>query len=98
METNRTTCEKLEEEMDEMDAVLPPLTNFILPGGSKAGAALHSARTIVRRAERSAVVLNEEISPYVLAYLNRLSDYLFIAARYMNSQLKQEEPVLTPEV
>ncbi|QFT88057.1 Cob(I)yrinic acid a,c-diamide adenosyltransferase [Bacillus sp. THAF10] len=89
---------KLEEEMDEMDAVLPPLTNFILPGGSKAGAALHSARTIVRRAERSAVVLNEEISPYVLAYLNRLSDYLFIAARYMNSQLKQEEPVLTPEV
>ncbi|CAG9623017.1 cob(I)yrinic acid a,c-diamide adenosyltransferase [Sutcliffiella rhizosphaerae] len=88
----------LEDEMDELDATLPPLKTFILPGGSSAGAALHSARTIVRRAERSTVSLSEEVSPNVLSYLNRLSDYLFITARYVNHQLKKEEPVLKPEV
>ncbi|WP_010198159.1 cob(I)yrinic acid a,c-diamide adenosyltransferase [Bacillus sp. m3-13] len=90
--------ESLEDEMDELDATLPPLKNFVLPGGSKAGAALHSARTIVRRVERSAVGLSDELSPNVLAYLNRLSDYLFVVARYVNSQLNKEEPVLKPEV
>ncbi|WP_078381739.1 cob(I)yrinic acid a,c-diamide adenosyltransferase [Sutcliffiella halmapala] len=88
----------LEEEMDMLDAKLPPLKNFVLPGGSQAGAALHCARTIVRRAERSAVSLSEELSQNVLAYLNRLSDYLFVVARYVNAQLKQEEPILNPEV
>ncbi len=88
----------LEDEMDELDATLSPLKNFILPGGTKAGATLHSARTIVRRAERSAVGLSDELSPHVLSYLNRLSDYLFIVARYVNSQMKKEEPVLKPEV
>ncbi|MBM7619579.1 cob(I)alamin adenosyltransferase [Bacillus tianshenii] len=89
---------KLEEELDTLDATLPPLKNFILPGGTKAGAALHCARTIVRRAERSAVSLSRELSPNVLAYLNRLSDYLFVVARYVNVQLKQEEPILKPEL
>jgi cob(I)alamin adenosyltransferase len=88
----------LEDELDELDATLKPLSNFILPGGTKAGAALHSARTIVRRAERSAVGLSDELSPNVLAYLNRLSDYLFVVARYVNSQLRKEEPILKPEV
>lgn len=88
----------LEEEMDALDATLSPLKNFVLPGGSQAGAALHCARTIVRRAERSAVSLSEELSQYVLAYLNRLSDYLFVVARYVNAQLKREEPILKPEV
>ena len=64
---------------------LAPLTSFILPGGSTSAAALHLARTIVRRAERSAVALNERepINPQVLAYLNRLSDHLFVAARHV---------------
>ena len=77
--------ERLEHEIDEMNADLAPLTSFILPGGSTAAAALHLARTIVRRAERSAVALNESepLNPQVLAYLNRLSDHLFVAARHI---------------
>jgi cob(I)alamin adenosyltransferase len=77
--------ERLEHEIDTMNADLAPLTSFILPGGSTSAAALHLARTIVRRAERSAVALNERepINPQVLAYLNRLSDHLFVAARHV---------------
>jgi cob(I)alamin adenosyltransferase len=75
--------ERLEREIDEMNAALEPLTSFILPGGSLAVAALHLARTVVRRAERAAVTLNESeaLNPHLLAYLNRLSDHLFVAAR-----------------
>lgn len=75
--------ERLEEEIDGMNASLAPLTSFILPGGGPAAAQLHHARCVVRRAERSAVALNEadEINPHALAYLNRLSDHLFVAAR-----------------
>jgi cob(I)alamin adenosyltransferase len=77
--------QRLEDEIDAMNADLAPLTSFILPGGSTSAAALHLARTIVRRAERSAVALNERepINPQVLAYLNRLSDHLFVAARHV---------------
>ncbi len=77
--------ERLEREIDAMNAVLEPLTSFILPGGSPAVAALHLARTVVRRAERAAVALNEEepLNPQLLAYLNRLSDHLFVAARFV---------------
>jgi cob(I)alamin adenosyltransferase len=76
--------ERLEREIDEMNADLAPLTSFILPGGSASAAALHLARTVVRRAERAAVALNEaeRLNPQVLAYLNRLSDHLFVAARH----------------
>ena len=75
--------ERLEREIDEMNAALEPLTSFILPGGSPAVAALHLARTVVRRAERAAVALDqsEPLNPQLLAYLNRLSDHLFVAAR-----------------
>lgn len=85
--------EFLETVIDEWDAELPALTNFVLPGGHPCGAALHSARTIIRRAERYAVGI-EEVNPLVLSYLNRLSDLLFVAARYVNYQLNRVEPTL----
>ena len=79
--------ERLEAEIDAMNAHLEPLKSFILPGGAPEVAALHVARTVVRRAERSAVALAEaeEVGPQALAYLNRLSDYLFVAARHVAS-------------
>ncbi|HVM38604.1 MAG TPA: cob(I)yrinic acid a,c-diamide adenosyltransferase [Sphingomicrobium sp.] len=77
--------ERLEREIDAMNAALDPLTSFILPGGSAAVASLHLARAVVRRAERAAVALNaaEPLNPQLLAYLNRLSDHLFVAARHV---------------
>jgi cob(I)alamin adenosyltransferase len=77
--------ERLEREIDAMNAQLSPLTSFILPSGSAAVAALHLARAIVRRAERAAVALNEAepLNPLLLAYLNRLSDHLFVTARHV---------------
>jgi cob(I)alamin adenosyltransferase len=77
--------ERLEREIDRMNAGLAPLTSFILPGGSPAVAALHVARAVVRRAERAAVALNqaEPLNEQLLAYLNRLSDHLFVAARFV---------------
>jgi len=84
---------ELEEYIDELDAKVPPLKQFILPGGHPAGAALHVARTIVRRAERCSVSI-EAINPDALAYLNRLSDFLFVAARYVNHSLQVEESKL----
>jgi len=78
---------RLEAEIDEMNGELAPLTSFILPSGSAAVSALHLARAIVRRAERAAVALNETepLNPHLLAYLNRLSDHLFVAARHVAS-------------
>jgi cob(I)alamin adenosyltransferase len=81
--------ERLEREIDAMNADLAPLTSFILPSGSAAVSALHLARAVVRRAERAAVALNEAepLNPQLLAYVNRLSDHLFVAARHVaNSQ------------
>jgi cob(I)alamin adenosyltransferase len=76
---------RLEVEIDDMNATLEPLTSFILPGGSAGVAALHLSRAIVRRAERAAVALNarEPLNPHLLAYLNRLSDHLFVSARHV---------------
>ena len=76
---------RLEEEIDAMNADLSPLTSFILPGGSAAVASLHLARSVVRRAERATVALaaEEQVSDAALAYLNRLSDHLFVAARWV---------------
>jgi cob(I)alamin adenosyltransferase len=76
--------ERLEEEIDAMNADLAPLTSFILPGGSMAVSLLHQARTVVRRAERAVVALSEAepVNEHALAYLNRLSDHLFVAARW----------------
>jgi cob(I)alamin adenosyltransferase len=76
----------LEELLDELTDQLGPLTNFILPGGSPGAAQLHVARTVCRRAERLLVALSREeaIGPFVVPYVNRLSDALFVMARYEN--------------
>jgi cob(I)alamin adenosyltransferase len=80
--------ETIEREIDRLNADLSPLTSFILPGGQRGAAALHLARAIVRRAERSVVALaaEAEVNPHALAYVNRLSDYLFVAARFVNQR------------
>ena len=77
--------ERLEREIDGMNEELEPLTSFILPGGSRAAAALHLSRAVVRRAERALVALSqlEDVNPAARAYLNRLSDHLFVMARYV---------------
>jgi cob(I)alamin adenosyltransferase len=76
---------RIEEEIDAMNGDLAPLTSFILPGGSAAVASIHLARAIVRRAERSCAALaaDEQVSDAALAYINRLSDHLFVAARWV---------------
>jgi cob(I)alamin adenosyltransferase len=76
----------LEEDIDRLAHDLPPLENFILPGGSRGAAVLHVARTVCRRAERHTVGLaaEESVSEWVVRYLNRLSDFLFTAARFEN--------------
>jgi cob(I)alamin adenosyltransferase len=78
----------LEQTIDIMTGELPPLTRFILPGGTPAAAQIHVARTVCRRAERRAALLaaREAIGPHVLSYLNRLSDFLFTLARWENHQ------------
>ncbi|MYL38361.1 cob(I)yrinic acid a,c-diamide adenosyltransferase [Halobacillus litoralis] len=89
----------LEQQIDSWDQDLAPLKNFILPSGHEASAALHLARTVVRRAERLAVTLEEELNnPLVVSYLNRLSDFLFVAARYINKKLGGKETPLHPDV
>ena len=85
------SIERLEHEIDHAETLLAPLRNFILPGGSASGAGLHLARTVARRAERLAVSLaavsrdnGEPLRPEVVRYLNRLSDHLFVHARFAN--------------
>lgn len=79
---------RLERDIDGLDAELPPLTQFILPGGSRGAAQLHLARTVCRRAERRVVSLRDEAGQHVpeplIVYLNRLSDFLFVLARFAN--------------
>lgn len=81
---------RLEAEIDEMNAELKPLRSFILPGGSPASAALHVARTVCRRAERDMVALaaveGEPVGAAAMKYINRLSDFLFVAGRYVNNR------------
>ncbi|MEO1093097.1 MAG: cob(I)yrinic acid a,c-diamide adenosyltransferase [Pseudomonadota bacterium] len=80
--------ERLEREIDGLNEALQPLSSFVLPGGTPAAAYLHLARTITRRAERLVVELadQETVSPVAIHYLNRLSDYLFVAARFVNDR------------
>lgn len=89
----------LEEEMDAMNASLPDLTHFILPGGNDAVSYCHIARTVCRRAERRATMLNEAepIDSLVIKYLNRLSDYLFVLARKLSNDMDAEEIQWLPE-
>jgi cob(I)alamin adenosyltransferase len=79
---------RLEAEIDTLNSGMAELASFVLPGGSAAAAALHLARTVCRRAERTCVALaeRESVSPAALKYLNRLSDLLFVAARYANDE------------
>jgi cob(I)alamin adenosyltransferase len=84
-----------------MEAQLPTLKSFVLPGGTRLSALFHFARTVCRRAERDLVTLNraEPVRPVVLQYLNRFSDYLFIVARYMNLVEKVSDvPWLAPSL
>ena len=88
--------ETLEDAIDEAEAELDPLTSFILPGGSEAGATLHHARAVARRAERRAVALaaDEPVNGEAIRYLNRLSDGLFVFARLVNARdgVPEESP------
>lgn len=81
-----TPSARLDAELAAMNAALPPLSSFILPGGTAGGAAAHLARTVVRRAERLVVGLarTEEVNPAVIRFLNRLSDHLFVLGRRLN--------------
>ncbi len=83
---------RLEKEIDKMNAELKPLESFILPGGSEASANLHLARTIARRAERQIFALaeKEKVNDAALKYINRLSDHLFVMARYLNAKGKKD--------
>ena len=84
----------LEAAIDRLEAELPPLQEFILPGGSPMGAALHQARAVCRRAERDIVALaeSEDVGAGVVTYINRLSDFLFVAARAANTRAGHDEP------
>ena len=88
----------LEASIDSMNETVPPMTNFILPGGLPVISYIHIARTICRRAERRVVNLQSQESRYdlVVRYLNRLSDYLFVLARYMHAKLGIEEILWKP--
>ena len=89
---------ELEHWMDDLDAELEPLQFFILPSGGKAAASVHVCRTVCRRAERAMVHLNEteEVRPELIKYLNRLSDYLFILARYISKISGEKEEYWNP--
>ena len=83
----------IEHQIDKVDASVPPLTAFVLPGGSRGAAVCHICRTVCRRAERRILALSEqaEVSAELLAYVNRLSDYLFVLSRKINQLEKKEE-------
>jgi cob(I)alamin adenosyltransferase len=86
----QSQVDRLEREIDRLNADLEPLRSFVLPGGTPAAAALHLARTVARRAERRIVALQgsegEAVSAAAVAYINRLSDFLFVAARWVNDK------------
>lgn len=88
----------LEEQMDEMDAQLPLLRQFVLPGGHPSVSFAHLARTVCRRAERLVVALSEisPVEPIIIQYLNRLSDYFFVLSRHMAQELQVEEVTWVP--
>ena len=98
---NMEQADRLVSEMDEWTKNTPPLDSFILPAGSPVIVALHVARTIARRAERCAVRLTQSegddaVRPAILAYLNRLSDWLFVACRHATFTLGEEEVLWIP--
>ncbi len=94
-----SSVQLLEKEIDTMNLELPPMTNFILPGGNQTVSFCHIARCVCRRAERLATGLNENetINPDILTYLNRLSDHLFVLARKLSKDLSVKETPWIPE-
>jgi cob(I)alamin adenosyltransferase len=90
----------LEKEIDGMDASLPPMKSFVLPGGHQSVSFCHVARTVCRRAERLVIALDaqEKIDALVIQYLNRLSDYLFMLSRKMSAELSAEEMPWKPRM
>jgi cob(I)alamin adenosyltransferase len=98
LRVEQAAVDRLEQLCDDFNSQLPMLKSFILPGGTESAARLHVARTTCRRAERDAIAANEEdgINPLVLSYLNRLSDFLFIAARFANADVGRGEPLWKP--
>ncbi|GAB6165647.1 cob(I)yrinic acid a,c-diamide adenosyltransferase [Thermostilla marina] len=101
---DRGDIERLERWIDELDADLPPMRYFVLPGGCAAASVAHLARTVCRRAERRVVTLirdaksrDEHISLFPLQYLNRLSDLLFVVARVLNARSGTPEPPWIPD-
>jgi cob(I)alamin adenosyltransferase len=98
LRVEQSHVDRLEALCDEFNAELPTLKSFVLPGGTEAAARLHVARTICRRSEREALAADGEhgINPLVLSYLNRLSDFLFIAARTANAAAGRDEPLWKP--
>jgi cob(I)alamin adenosyltransferase len=90
LRVTQAQVDRLEAEIDAMNAELKPLRSFVLPGGAPGAAALHVARTVCRRAERLVVELaaqpDEPVSPAAIKYVNRLSDFLFVASRYVNAR------------
>jgi cob(I)alamin adenosyltransferase len=98
LRVEQAAVDRLEQLCDDFNSELPMLKSFILPGGTESAARLHVARTVCRRAERDAIAANEEdgINPLVLSYLNRLSDFLFIAARFANADAGRGEPLWKP--
>ncbi len=96
--TSESDIQKLEKIIDRLEEKLPKLKNFVLPAGSRGAATLHLSRTICRRAERSVTTLLQakKANPQVLMYLNRLSDLLFVLARYTNLCEGQTEEIWEP--
>lgn len=88
LRVSQAQVDRIESEIDELNAVLLPLRSFVLPGGTAGAAHLHLARTVCRRAERLMVELDqrddERVAPSAIRYINRLSDFLFVASRYLN--------------
>jgi cob(I)alamin adenosyltransferase len=98
LRVTQAQVDALERDCDAFNADLPELRSFVLPGGTGAAAGLHVARTICRRAERAALVAAraQEVNPLALVYLNRLSDLLFILARFANAAERRDEPLWRP--
>ena len=95
---SETDVVSIENEIDRMNESLPELKSFVLPGGSEGNAAAHVARTVCRRAERLTSLLNntEPVDPLILKYLNRLSDYLFVLARWLTLKNGSNEIIWQP--
>lgn len=98
-QVDQSDIDAMEESIDKMDTELPPMKSFILPGGHETVSFCHIARCVCRRAERLTTELSErvELDPLILAYLNRLSDYLFVYSRLLSVKLNAEEIPWVPK-